>query len=138
LKKELQNLDLDDILWNLRSWDENGVAVVKLHCGECKKAFGGHSGDHSKLAIHNLMNNFKVSHVVSTLHAKAWCRHKGVSYDDHLQDKTGKAVVLTIVDHKALVEEGLSILRSVNDTVSSDGAAFVLVGDADAETMKSF
>jgi hypothetical protein len=73
LKKELQNLNLDDTLWNLRSWDKNGVVVVKLHCGECKKGFGGHSSDHSKLAIHNLMNNFKVSHVVSTLHAKAWC-----------------------------------------------------------------
>jgi Pyruvate/2-oxoacid:ferredoxin oxidoreductase delta subunit len=47
-------------------------------------------------------------------------------------------VVLTAADHRALVEEGLSILHSVNDTVNSDGEAFVLVGDADAETMKPF
>jgi hypothetical protein len=138
LKKELHAMDLDDTLWNLRSWDENGVPVVKLHCGECKKGFGGQSGDHSKAAIHNLLNNFKVSHIVSTLHAKAWCRRKGISYDEHPQDKSGKAKVLTTTDHRALVEEGLSILRSVNEVVSSDNAPFILVGDAEAETLKSF
>jgi hypothetical protein len=122
LKKELHAMDLDDTLWNLRSWDENGVPVVKLHCGECKKGFGGQSGDHSKAAIHNLLNNFKVSHIVSTLHAKAWCRRKGISYDEHPQDKSGKAKVLTTTDHRALVEEGLSILRSVNEVVCSDSA----------------
>ena len=112
--------------------------MVKLHCGECKKAFGGYPGNHSKLAIYNLMNNFKVSHVVSTLHATTWCRRKGVNYNDHLQDNSGKAVVLTAADHRALVEEGQSILCRVNDRVSDDSGAFVLVGDADIETMKSF
>jgi hypothetical protein len=41
LKRELADLNLDDNLWHLRSYDENGVAVVKLYCGECKKGFGG-------------------------------------------------------------------------------------------------
>ena len=84
LKKELQNLDLDNTLWNLRSWDKNRTAMVKLHFGERKKGYGGHFGDHSKPAIYNLMNNFKVSYIVSTLHAKVWYQHKGISYDDHL------------------------------------------------------
>lgn len=138
LRKELADLNLQDNLWHLRSWDDGEVSVVKLHCGECKKEFGGQSGDHSKAAIHNLINNFKVSHIVSTIHAKAWCRRKGVSYDDHPQDKSGRAIVLTASDHKAAVQEGLGILQSVNDGVSAIAVTFVVVGDTESEIMKSF
>jgi hypothetical protein len=102
LKTELAALNCGDNLWYVRSWNEDGVAVVKLYCGECKKDFGGQTRDHSKQAVHNLLNNFKVSHVTSTLHAKAYCRRKGVSYDNHPQDNSGKAIVLIAADQKRL------------------------------------
>jgi hypothetical protein len=99
LRKILIQIDLQDHLWHLRSWDDNGVPMVKLYCGECKKDFGGNSGDYSKAAIHNLLNNFKKSHILYTLHVKAWCRRKGISFEDHPQTKSGKAVILTAADH---------------------------------------
>jgi hypothetical protein len=117
----LVDLNLDDNLWHLQLYDENGVAVVKFYYSECKKDFGGQIGEHSKAIIHNLFNNFRVSHVVSTIHAKAWYRRKGVNYEDHPHDKSGKAMVLTTANHRARVEEGVSIMRSVNDSVSSGG-----------------
>lgn len=79
--------------------DENGVAVVKLYYGECNKGFGGQSRDHSKAAIRNHFINFKVSHIVSTIHIKAWYQNKGINYDEHLQDKSGNALVLMAMDH---------------------------------------
>jgi hypothetical protein len=80
-------------LWHLKSWDDKDVSVVKLHCGECKKDFCGDFGDHSKCAIHNLFNNFKKSHTLSTLHIRAWCRPKTISFNDHPQTNFDKAVV---------------------------------------------
>jgi hypothetical protein len=136
LRTELAALNCGDNMWHLRSWDE--VVVVKLYCGECKKGFGGEIGDHSKQAIHNLFNNFKVSHVTSTLHAKAYCKRKGVSYDNHPQDKARKAIVLTAMDYKALVEEGIGIIGSVNDSITSSNGTFVSIGDVHTEHMKSF
>ena len=63
LKKELALIDLEDHKWKLKSWDLNGILVVKVYCGECDKDFGGTSGDHSKNTIHNLFTNFKKSHI---------------------------------------------------------------------------
>jgi hypothetical protein len=70
LKKELALIDLKDHEWKLKSWDLNGILVVKVYCGECNKDFGGTRGDHSKNTIHNLFANFKKSHIQSTLHIK--------------------------------------------------------------------
>jgi hypothetical protein len=47
-------------------------------------------------------------------------------------------MVLTVVDHRAHVEEGVSIMRSMNDSINSSGSPFVLVGDVDVQIMKSF
>jgi hypothetical protein len=41
LKKKLIGTSLDDHLWSLKSWDQNGIGVVKLWCGECCKEFEG-------------------------------------------------------------------------------------------------
>jgi hypothetical protein len=51
LKKKLIGISLDDHLWSLKSWDQNGIGIVKLWCGKCCKGFGGISGDHSKSSI---------------------------------------------------------------------------------------
>ncbi|KAH9560196.1 hypothetical protein CY35_06G094100 [Sphagnum magellanicum] len=48
LKKKLIGISLDDHLWSLKSWDQNGRCIVKFWCGKCCKEFGGVSGDHSK------------------------------------------------------------------------------------------
>ena len=72
LRKEFEQLDLNNHLWYLKLWDDKDVPIVKLHCGECEKDFGGDSENHSKYAIYNLFNNFKKSYILSTLHILAW------------------------------------------------------------------
>ncbi len=62
LKKKLIGISLDDHLWSLKSWDQNGIGIVKLLCGKCCKEFGGLVDDHSKSSINNLFGNFKKSH----------------------------------------------------------------------------
>ena len=84
--------------------------------------------------------NFKKSHLQSTLHIKQWCKKKKIHYHDHPK-KDGnqrKPLILTIADHKSLVQEGLSILHSVNDSVSEDDPLFVLVRNAEVGELKSF
>lgn len=139
LKKELANMDFADHLWNLKTYDLNGVGVVKIHCGECNKEFGGATGDHSKSIVANLFTNFKKSHLHSTLHIKQWCLRKKIQYNDHPKEgKKGKPVIYTAADHKKLVEESLSILKAVNDEVSELDPPFVVVGDVGVTELKSF
>ena len=47
-------------------------------------------------------------------------------------------MILTTADHKSLIHEGMSILHSVNDSISEDDPPFVLVEDAEVEELKSF
>jgi len=70
LKKKLIGISLDDHLWSLKSWDQNGRCIVKFWCGKCCKEFGGVSGDHSKFFINNLFGNFKKSHIMSFVHVQ--------------------------------------------------------------------
>ena len=140
LRKELESMDFADHLWNLKSYDLIGVPIVKILCGECQKEFGGTVGDHSKTAIHNLFANFKKSHLHSTLHIKQWCKRNNVVYNDHPKKggNKGKPLMYTTADHKRLVEEGLSILKSVNDEISEVIPPFVIVGDVEHTQLKSF
>lgn len=59
-------------------------------------------------------------------------------FKDHLQTKCGKALVHTIVDHRALVNEGLGIMASMNDAIGGHEGPFMLVGDCEAKHFKSF
>jgi hypothetical protein len=104
---------LEDHIWYLKSWDINGIRVVKIHSGKCYKDFGGSTGDHTKATTHNLFANFKKSHIMSNLHIRSWCRQKGVCFADHLQSVApkGKHVVMTTADHKRAVEEGVTHLN---------------------------
>jgi hypothetical protein len=43
----------------LKSWDQNGVGVAKVHCMGCVKDLGCCIGDHNKVAVSNLFNNFR-------------------------------------------------------------------------------
>ena len=70
LKKDLAQITLEDHIWMLKHWDQNGVPIVKLWCKECKKPFGGDSRDRTKTGVTNLFSNFKKSHIMSVGHAK--------------------------------------------------------------------
>jgi hypothetical protein len=61
--KATSKLKKEDHEWKLKSWDLNGIPVVKVYCGECDKDFRGTNGDYSKNTIHNLFANFKKSHI---------------------------------------------------------------------------
>jgi hypothetical protein len=139
LKSELAALNMDDHLWHLLSFDHNGVGIVQLFCGDCNKRFGGVGGNHSKVAIHNLFANFKAKHLQTNLHIRAWCRQKGIRWEDHPQSLSmkSKPVKMTFADHRRAVEEGFSILQSVNKVFDADKHPFVTVGDRNVVDMKS-
>ena len=139
LRRELESLDFADHKWDLKTYNHCGLAVVKIYCGECKREIGVTGCDHSRIAVQNLFSNFKKSHLHSALHIKQWCRKRGLVYSDHPKEgKSSKPIILTLADHRRLVEEGVSILQSVNDLISSNDPPFVIVGDVGVPQLKSF
>jgi hypothetical protein len=90
LRKELIGSTLDDQVWFLKSWDLAGEAVVKIHCGECDKDFGGSSGDHSSHAMSNLFANFRKYHLHTQAHLRSFCQRHNLEYSDHPQSGTPK------------------------------------------------
>jgi hypothetical protein len=67
-KLRRETVSLDDNIWYLKSWDANGLGMVKIHCGECVKDFGGNTGEHNNLTISNLFANFRKHHLNTTAH----------------------------------------------------------------------
>ena len=61
-------------------------------------------------------------------------------YNDHpkKEGNNGKPAIYIPAEHKHLVEEGVSILKVVNDSISVDDPLFVLVGDVGVSKFKSF
>ena len=86
LKKDLAQITLEDHIWMLKQWDQNGVPIVKLWCEESKKPFGGDSRDRTKNGVTNLFSNFKKSHLMSVGHAKNYCRRKGIEWKEYPQE----------------------------------------------------
>ena len=140
VKKELRDISLDDHVWNLKLVDINGVAVVKLHYGECDKDFGGSSREHTKSTINNLFANFKKSHIMSNAHIWAWCTRKRIPWAEHPQSTAGKGktLILTAEDHKVAVMEGPQKLERINNDVSVSAATFVCIGDPLQDNIRSF
>lgn len=141
LRVTMKRMCLEDHQWGLRSWDHNGLGIVKLHCKECNKEMGGSSGDHSKLTVNNLFGNFKKSHLMSIAHIKNWCSKHGVKYSDHPQseEKGSKAIILQQEDHRKRINEGLLILEGVNLKVQEEIKPFTVFGDvSDSTDMKCF
>jgi hypothetical protein len=101
LKHELKQLCLEDHLWFLKSWDHNGVGVVKVHCVEYVKDLRCSTGYHNKVAVSNLFNNFRKSHVMSTAHIQSWCCRKGVDFCDHPQSVAGKGKSIVLVMYES-------------------------------------
>lgn len=77
--RELTSMDFVDHVWKLKSYDQHGVVVVKIHCEECSKEFGGVGGEYLRSIIQNLLANFKSP--ICTQH----CKRKEIMYNDHRQ-----------------------------------------------------
>jgi ribosomal protein S27E len=140
LRNELKQISLEDHNWSLKSWDQDGVGVLKVYCEECCKDIGGGSGGHTKITAPNLFSNFRKSHLMSNGHIHSWCRRKGVDFCNHPQSVApkGKTVILTAADHKGLIDEGVKVVDGVNQSVFSDPLPFVVVGDPNCVEVKSF
>ena len=94
---------MEDHDWVLKSFDKNGVAIVKLHCLKCGKDYGGSYEKYSKDAVSNLFNNFKNSHVVTEGHIRQYCRKKDIPYEPPwgaTSSKGKSSPTLTHVDYK--------------------------------------
>ena len=91
-----------------------------------------------KSVVYNVFINFKKSHLLTTLYIRAYYRQKGLNFADHPQSATakGKNVIMTIVDHKEVVAEGMGILNTLNESRVEEDGLFVLVGNPAYECMK--
>ena len=140
LKRDLAAMDFADHDWKIRSYDQHGMAVVKILCGECNKEIGGNGSEHDRSVIQNLFANFRKSHLQSAFHIKQWCKKRDISYSDHPKKEGNKnqPLILTTAEQRQCVDEGVSILKSVNDSVSLDNPPFVLIGDAKQCEFKLF
>jgi hypothetical protein len=101
-----------------KSWDQNGVGIVKVHCIECVKDFGGCTRDHSKVVVSNLFSNFIKSHIISTAHIRSWYCRKGVNFYNNPQfaANKGKSIIMSMDDHRRAVTDGLEIMHRVKKT----------------------
>ena len=124
----------------MKSWDQDGVGIVKLHCLECRKDCGSDSCNHNNFVVANLFSNFKSSHLASTQHIRNWCRKHNVSFLDHPASAIGKKklVPLSPSKHKELIDEGASIVRDVNLGLPTRVLPFTIVGDVEIPNLKSF
>jgi hypothetical protein len=127
LRDRLRAICLADHEWCVKSWDHNGVGVVKVLCIECSKFCGGSSSDHNGPTINNT-------------HVRAWCRRKGVDFYDHPQSAacTGKTVEMTLEDHKRKVRKGYEILADVNSSATLKKQSFVVLGNIETLEDRSF
>ena len=116
------------------------MGIVKIHCGECVKDFGGNSGELNNHTVSNLFANFKKHHLHTNAYIKSLCRRLGLPYTNHpqLTAPKDKFVVLSYADHERLVQEGAKILEHVNDTTDKvDGQnPFYIVGDMSSNKFK--
>lgn len=140
VKSDLKCASQEDNGWYVKSWDHNGVGVVKIFCVECRKETSGESGNYHKTAIQNLFNNFKAKHLQSTSHIKNFCLQHDVNYLDHPQSiaAKGKAIHLTPQIHRRLVDESVRIMEEVNDSLDPSHKPFTVLGDLTHEHPKSF
>jgi hypothetical protein len=131
LRRDLHESSCDgnDAVWYLKSWDANGIGIVKIHCGKCQKDFGGNTRDYTNHAISNLFANFGKHYLRTNAHIKSYCRRKGISWFNHPQSAAvrGKQVMMTKADHVRAVEEVNAIVDEVNGH-----KPFVLVGDVNS------
>jgi len=90
--------------------------------------------------VQNLFSIFKKSHLHSAVRIKQWCKKRQILYNDRpkKEGKFNKPIILTPANHKRLVEEGVSILQSVNDSISSEDPPLVILGDVGVPQLKSF
>ena len=129
---------MDDHCWSLRSWDQDGVAVVKVYCGECRGLNGGSNRKHTKSVVTNLFSNFRKSH--SAGHIRNYCQQKGLQVSEHPQagGSRNNPIVVTAIDHRRMVEEGIGILGTVNESIDAQKSTFQLIGDPTDPVMKAY
>jgi hypothetical protein len=101
----------------LQSWDANGLGIVKIHCEECIKDFGGNTGEHGSHTVSNLFANFRKHHLLMNAHIRSLCRRQGLPYTDHPQSVAPKEkpVIMSTAEHEQLVREGIDIMDEVSD-----------------------
>ena len=116
------------------------MGVVKIHCDECIKDFGGNTGDHSNYSISNLFANFQKHHSHTNAHIRSLCRQQGLPYTNHPQSiaPREKSVIPSYADHKHLVYEGTDIMDNVNNTTEEvkGEKPFYIVGNTTSEGFK--
>ena len=93
----------------------------------------------STTSLRFLILFYCLNHLMSNMNIQNWCQRKGVQFGDHTQSQTfkGKSIVWTVIDHQALMAEGIQILSAVNETNASEEKSLALVGDLKSKEVMS-
>jgi len=121
----------------LKSWDQDGARIIKVHCLEFQKNCGSDSGNHNNNVVANSFSNFKTSHLVSTKHIKNWCQ-KHIRFLNHptFAIGKGKKIPSSLLQHKELIVEGVSILQELNLGLIVEVLHFLVVGNVQTPNLK--
>lgn len=77
--------------------------------------------------------------MINTGYIRNYCRQKGIKFADHPQTGSTRSspMEVTVVDYKCLIEEGVGILKIVNNSIDPKKPTFELIGDPNDPVMKS-
>jgi hypothetical protein len=116
----MKQISLDDYNWFLKTWDEDGVGMVKLRHEECSKDFGSCVWDYNTSTSTNFFSDFKKSHINSTQHVKCCCQKREESFKNHPQSiAPKKKTKMTPLCYKKAVEESAETIERVNEGAGS-------------------
>jgi hypothetical protein len=127
LRKNLKLTTLVNHQWHLSSSDQNFVGVVYMYyVGYCEE-FGSITGDHSNNTIHNLFSIFQKVTSCLTYIFEIGAEKKEFSLVIIPNHKTLKEVYcLHLIDHQALMVEGIDMLNAMNETNANEKTTHLL------------
>jgi hypothetical protein len=85
LRGDLKLQGMDDHVWCLQSWDQDGEVVVKLFCREYWSFIGGSIGKQNENRMSNLFSTFPKNHLINTWPIRNYYHQRGIKFDDHPQ-----------------------------------------------------
>ncbi|CAM6087130.1 unnamed protein product [Calypogeia fissa] len=133
-KEHLIVVNVEDMAWTCKAYDQNEKVVVHLVCNECHSTQqGGKKGVMDKNSIKSCFNNMRNAHMTTAKHVKAIAKNKGQTIDNTEIARRVKALQQSakqvLSDHLAIVES----LNSSHSVGSDESVLFEIKGDTTVE-----
>ncbi|CAM6101772.1 unnamed protein product [Calypogeia fissa] len=136
-KDHLTFMNIKDMEWVVKSFDQKEKVVVLISCGECHSSMSCEKkGQLDKGSLKNCFNNFRNNHMGTAKHLGAMAKNRGESLTSaELKQKVKPAGE----NNKRVLGEHIAIVDDINSsqTASSiESAPFKILGDTSVESPK--